>query len=89
MQSPKIGIIKLHLFLQKSVFTARATIMYLSIYMYLITFSSFANSSTDITHLNQHARSGVNADVGIDKGMKNVNQFVFIFFTGEKYNRPL
>ena len=90
MQSPKIGMIKLHLFLQKNAFTARATIMYLSIYMYLITFLSFANSSTDITHLNQHARSGVTAYVGIDnKGMKNVNQFVFIFFTEEKYNRPL
>ena len=73
MQSPKIGMIKLHLFLQKRVFTAHATIMYLSIYMYLIIFSSFANSSTDITHLNQHARPGVTAYVGIDnKRMKYV-----------------
>ena len=74
MQSPKIGMIKLYLFLQKRVFTARATIMYLIIYMYLIIFSSFANSSTDITHLNQHARPGVTAYVGIDnKRMKYVN----------------
>ena len=73
MQSPKIGMIKLHLFFQKRVFTARATIMYLSIYMYVISFSSFANSSTDITHLNQHARPGVTAYVGIDnKRMKYV-----------------
>ena len=74
MQSPKIGMIKLHLSFSKRVFTARATIMYLCIYMYLIIFSSFANSSTDITHLNQHARPGVTAYVGIDnKRMKYVN----------------
>ena len=74
MQSPKIGMIKLYLFLQKRVFTARATIMYLSIYMYVIIFSSFANSRADITHLNQHARPGVIAYVGIDnKRMKYVN----------------
>ena len=77
MQSPKIGMIKLHLFLQKRVFTARATIMYLSIYMYMCVFyhfSSFANKSTDITHLNQNARPGVTAYVGIDnKRMKYVN----------------
>ena len=73
MQSPKIGIIKLHLLFQKRVFIARATIMYLSIYMYLIIFSSFANSSTDIMHLNQHARPDVTAYVGIDnKRMKYV-----------------
>ena len=73
MQSPKIGMIKLHLFLQKRVFTARATIMYLSIYMYLIIVSSFAKSGTDITHLNQHARPGLTAYVGIDnKIMKYV-----------------
>ena len=42
--------------------------------MYLILFSSFANSSTDITHLNQNARPGVTAYVGIDyKRMKYVN----------------
>ena len=74
MQSPKIGMIKLHLFLQKRVFTARAMIMYLSIYMYLIIVSSFAKSGTDITHLNQHARPGLTAYVGIDnKIMKYVN----------------
>ena len=73
MQSPKIGMIKLHLFFQKRVFTARATIMYHSIYMYLIIFSSFGNSSTDIPHLNQHAWPGVTAYVGIDnKRMKYV-----------------
>ena len=75
MQSPKIGMIKLHLFLQKRVFTARAMIMYmyLSIYMYSIMFSSFANNSTDIMHLNQHARPDVIAYVEIDdKIMKYV-----------------
>ena len=36
-----------------------------------IIFSSFANSSTDITHFNQHARPGVTAYVGVDdKRMK-------------------
>ena len=82
MQSPKIGMIKLHLFLQKRVFTARATIMYLSIYMYLIIYSSFANSSTDITHLNRHARPGVTAYIGIDnKKMKYVNEVYYNTFT--------
>ena len=77
MLSPKIGMIKLDLFLQKRVFTARTTIMYLSINMYLIIFfSSFANSSTDITHLNQHARPGVTAYVEIDnERMKYVKLF--------------
>ena len=58
MQSSKFGMKKLHLFLQKRAFTARAMIKYLSIYMHLIIFSSFANSSTDITHF-----KGVGSDV--------------------------
>ena len=62
-------------------FIARATIMDLSIYMYLITFSSIANSITDITHLSQHARPGVTAYVGIDnKIMKYVNAIHTIVF---------
>ena len=74
MQSPKIGMIKLHLFCKNACSHARATIMFLSIYMYLIIFSSFANSSTDITQLNQRAWSGVTAYVGIyNKRMKYVN----------------
>ena len=61
--------------------------MYLSIYMYIIIFfSSFANSSTDIMHLNQHARPGVTAYVGIDnKRMKYVN----IRFSSQIFRRAL
>ena len=87
MQSPKIGMKKLHLFLQKKkrAFTARAPIMYLSIYMYLIILSSFANSSTDLTHLNQHTPPGVTAYIGIDnKRMKYVNNVGMTCFVSVK-----
>ena len=56
--------------------------------MYLIIFSSFANSGTDITHLNQHARPGVTAYVGIDnKRMKYVKLLiVFVFMLLRRRN---
>ena len=48
--------------------------------MYLIIFSLFANSSTDIMHLNKHARPGVTAYVGIDnKRMKYVKGSNFTY----------
>ena len=54
--------------------------------MYLIIFSSFVNSSTDIMNLNQHARPGVTAYVGIDnKRMKYVNFNVFFALRGSYF----
>ena len=44
--------------------------------MYLNIFSSFANSSNDITHLNQQVGPSVTVYVGIDKRMKYVNDRV-------------